>query len=116
MKKLRNAFIGVDQGDVILFSDFEDDGPMWSSSGTRVSETRVSFSQEFRSPPAVQVGLSMWDIDTRANVRTDVSTELVSTTGFKIIFRTWGDTKVARVRANWLAIGELKHADDWDLY
>jgi riboflavin synthase len=29
---------------------------------------------------------------------------------------TWGDTKVARVRVAWQALGELRQADDWDLY
>jgi hypothetical protein len=32
-----------------------------------------------------------------------------------IVFRTWGDTRVARVRADWLAIGALPHEDDWEI-
>ncbi|MFT7047363.1 MAG: hypothetical protein ACJAYH_002651, partial [Celeribacter sp.] len=26
-----------------------------------------------------------------------------------------GDTRVARVRADWMAIGPVRHADDWDV-
>jgi hypothetical protein len=32
-----------------------------------------------------------------------------------IVFRTWGDTRVARVRADWLAIGEVRGEDDWQV-
>ena len=36
--------------------------------------------------------------------------------GFDLAFRTWGDTKVARVRIGWIAIGPVKCDDDWELY
>lgn len=116
MKRLRNHYIGIDQGDLILFSDFENGGPMWTGSGPRVSRTNVAFSEAFKIPPSVQVGLSMWDLDGASNVRTDISAEGITTSGFEIVFRTWGDSRVARVRANWMAIGELRHSDEWDLY
>lgn len=116
MKRLRNHLIGVDQGDLILFSDFENGGPMWTGSGPRVSRTTVTFSESFRTAPNVQVGLSMWDLDGASNVRTDISAEDITEAGFEIVFRTWGDSRVARVRANWMAIGELRHSDEWDLY
>lgn len=116
MKRLRNHYIGIDQGDLILFSDFENGGPMWTGSGPRVSRSRVSFSETFREPPSVQVGLSMWDLDGKSNVRTDISAEDITSTDFEIVFRTWGDSRVARVRANWMAVGELRHSDEWDLY
>jgi len=32
------------------------------------------------------------------------------------VFRTWGDTRVARVRASWTAFGELPYGEEWDLY
>jgi hypothetical protein len=44
-----------------------------------------------------------------------VQCEDITESGFAIVFRTWGDTKVARVRVAWQAIGELPHVDDWDL-
>ncbi|MGB5558157.1 MAG: H-type lectin domain-containing protein [Paracoccaceae bacterium] len=44
-----------------------------------------------------------------------MSAEDVTPKGFSIVFRTWGDTRVARVRANWLSIGELRDDEDWDV-
>jgi H-type lectin domain len=41
--------------------------------------------------------------------------EHITPKGFHIVFRTWADTRVARVRADWLAIGALKSADEWDV-
>lgn len=115
MKRMHNL-VGVDQGDMPLFSDFEDGGEMWTGRGPRERRRRVTFSETFKVAPTVQVGLSMWDIDTATPARMDIKAETVTHEGFDLVFRTWGDTKVARVRANWLAIGPLKHSDDWDLY
>ncbi|WP_368184866.1 H-type lectin domain-containing protein [Aestuariibius sp. HNIBRBA575] len=116
MKRLRNHWIGIDQGEVVLFSDFQNDGEMWSGEGPRQMVSHVSFGESYRTPPTVQAHLSMWDISNGANGRMDVQTDDVTVDGFKIVFRTWGDTKVARVRVGWQAIGELRHADEWDLY
>ena len=113
MRRFRNNSIGIDQGDIVLFSDFEDDGEMWSGQGPRLSRTPVRFREGFFAPPVVQVALSMWDISNVATSRVDVQAADITTQGFAIIFRTWGDTKIARVRASWTAIGELAEADDW---
>jgi hypothetical protein len=45
----------------------------------------------------------------------DISADMVTAEGFVIVFRTWGDTRVARVRADWLAIGGCANDDDWDV-
>ena len=116
MKRIRNHLVGVDQGSSVLFSDFEHDGEMWTGNGPRMHRKKVKFGETFRAPPSVQVTLSMWDMDQKTNQRADISAEKITEKGFDIVFRTWGDTRVARVRADWLAIGELKHEDEWDLY
>ena len=116
MKRIRNYLVGIDQGSSVLFSDFEHDGEMWAGTGPRAHREPVAFAEAFRAPPTVQVTLSMWDMDQKTNTRADITAENVTETGFDIVFRTWGDTRVARVRADWLAIGELRHADEWDLY
>ncbi|MEM9438629.1 MAG: H-type lectin domain-containing protein [Pseudomonadota bacterium] len=116
MKKLRNHYIGVDQGEHVLFSDFENDGPMWSGKGPRLARNHVRFSERFKSAPIVHVGLTMWDMDSEPNARMDIKAERVNEQGFDIVFRTWGDTRVARVRAQWTALGELRDSDEWDLY
>lgn len=116
MKRLRNHLIGIDQGDIVLFSDFEHNGEMWTGNGPRQIRSRVQFSESYRTIPSVRVHLTMWDMSNATNSRMDVQAEEVQEDGFTIVFRTWGDTKVARVRVGWQAIGEMRHADEWDLY
>ncbi len=116
MKRLRNDLVGVDQGDDILFSDFEDGGGMWTGKGPREERKRVAFSEAYRAVPAVHVTLSMWDMHHATNVRADIAAENIDLTGFDVVFRTWGDTKVARARVRWMAIGELDDPEDWQLY
>lgn len=106
----------MDQGDLVIFSDFEDEGEMWTGRGPRERLRRISFATAFKTVPLVHVGLSMWDIDSATPARVDIKAETIGLDGFDLVFRTWGDTRVARVRANWIAFGELAHTDDWDLY
>ncbi len=116
MKRLRNHLIGVEQGDIVLFSHYESGGKMWIGTGPRTHREAVRFSESFRTPPSVQAHLTMLDTDSNTNARLDLTVEGVTTEGFTIVFRTWDDTKVARVRAGWIAIGEMRHADEWELY
>ncbi|QOL82556.1 H-type lectin domain-containing protein [Pseudooceanicola spongiae] len=115
MKKLSTHRIGVEQGDSTLFSDFQDGGEMWTGTGPRERRKRVAFSEAFAQPPSVQCSLSMWDMAQASNQRADISAESVTEKGFEIVFRTWGDTRVARARVAWMAIGELAHEDDWQV-
>jgi hypothetical protein len=116
MKQFINEIIGIDQGDNILFSDYEDGGDMWTGKGPRMRRKTLKFSKKFKTPPAVHVALSMWDMDSATNARADVSAENISEEGFDVVFRTWGDTRVARARIGWMAVGALGYADDWELY
>lgn len=115
MKRLGHHAIGIDQGDVFLFSDFERDGEMWSGTGPRQTRAHVAFSNRFLDLPAVTVGLSMWDMSNTSNARADVSAEDVTPDGFAIVFRTWGDTRIARVRVSWQAIGPVQDDEIWTL-
>ena len=116
MKRITSGSFGIQQGSRVLFSDFADGGVMWTGQGPRESRHVVTFKDSFAEPPAVMVGISMWDIDQKHNPRMDISADMVTEEGFVIVFRTWGDTRVARVRADWLAIGPIGHEDDWDVY
>lgn len=116
MRNLKSGLLGIDHGDVVLFSDFEDEGEMWRGAGARQSRKPVSFAMAYKSPPHVQVAMSMWDISNKTNNRVDLQAENITTTGFEIVFRTWNDTQVARVRVGWTSFGELPHDDDWELY
>ena len=116
MKRIQNNLIGLDQGSVVLFSDFENGGKMWTGEGARLKRKKVSFAEVYKNPPMVHVSMSMWDMDQDRNQRADISAEKITEKGFDLVFRTWGDTRVARVRADWIAIGELSYEDDWTLY
>lgn len=115
MKRITSGKIGIDRGDKIMFSDFADGGPMWTGQGERVSRHAVTFSEAFTQEPVVMVGITMWDIDHRQTSRADISAEKVTNSGFDLVFRTWGDTRIARIRANWTAIGGLRDDDDWEV-
>ena len=115
MKRITSGKIGIDQGSKVLFSDFADGGPMWTGQGERESRHVVTFKEAFTQSPSVMVGISMWDIDHRHTSRADISAEKVSRKGFELVFRTWGDTRIARVRADWTAIGPLRADDEWEI-
>ncbi len=115
MKKLNAHRIGIDNGTVHLFSDFVEDGEMWSGEGDRVRRVRVNFTEPFLTPPMVQVGFTLWDISNTANTRVDLRSDAVTETHFDIVFTTWGDTKIARMHANWFAIGDVNDDEVWDV-
>lgn len=115
MKTFPTGVLAVDQGVVVLSSDFDTGGELWSSQGPRERRIDVSFSSEFQVAPAVHLSLSMFDMDHSHNQRFDLEAEEITKTGFVIAFRTWADTKIARARASWLAVGTVPHADDWSV-
>ena len=115
MLRFSHTAVGVQQGTEMLFTAFEDGGPMWTGSGPRVERCAVRFPTPFLGVPAVHVGLSMWDIAMESNQRVDFSADEITSLGFVILFRTWGDTRVARVRVGWMAIGAVRHVTDFDV-
>lgn len=115
MRKFQNHLIGVDRGSRLMFSDFEEGGLMWTGRGPREVRTHELFSEPFKTPPVVWAGVSMIDVDQETNQRIDLTVGEVDLEGFDLVFRTWGDTRIARVRADWTAIGELRGEDEWEL-
>ncbi len=98
-----------------MFSEFSDGGSMWTGQGPRERRVAVRFSEAFRSAPAVHVGVSLWDVDTSSALRAELFAENVTPVGFDAVFRTWSDTRIARIRIVWTATGEISHADDWHI-
>lgn len=115
MKKIDTHRLGVDQGDVVVFSDFNDGGEMWTGQGARERRRAVAFSGPFRAVPAVHLSISLWDADTGPMMRAELVAENVTTEGFDVVFRTWMDSRFARLRVAWMAIGDLSHEDDWEI-
>ena len=115
MKRMTSGTIGIEQGSRVLFSDFADGGVMWTGQGDRESRHQITFQEPFFEVPSVIVSISMWDTDHKHNARADISAEEISLAGFQLVFRTWGDTRVARVRADWIAMGGVRSDEDWDV-
>jgi hypothetical protein len=107
--------LGIEDGEIILFSDYEHDGPMWSGTGPREARRQVVFKAPFSVPPSVRVWLTMVDISNEGNVRMDVQAEAVNAQGFAAVFRRWSDTRIERVRVGWQAIGAQEHSDNWQV-
>ena len=112
MQKIRSNLIGIDEGSFTLFSHYDTGGKMWNGSGPREVKRLITFSEPFASPPSVHVAITMWDVDHSRNKRVDYRTDAITTTDFSVIFRTWSDTKIARVRMSWRAIGEVPDPDN----
>lgn len=115
MKRLDSHLVGVDQGEVMLFSDFEDDGEMWKGTGPRAVRRAVYFSEPFLGAPVLTLQMSMIDLSNDAFIRADLRPENVADDGFDIVFQTWGDSRIARIRVAWQAIGTLLNDDTWRL-
>lgn len=115
MKRIATGVLGIADGALQLFSDFETGGPMWTQEGPREVRRSVRFDEPFAASPTVTVGLRMWDIHGGSNQRAEVLAENVTPEGMEIVFRTWGDTRVARVSAGWVAFGPLPDPDSWDV-
>ena len=115
MKRISSGSVGIQQGTRVLFSDFADGGVMWTGQGDRESRHMISFKEKFIEPPSVMVSISMWDIDHKHTSRSDITAEKITEKGFQLVFRTWGDTRVARIRADWIALGPVRDDDEWDV-
>lgn len=117
MRRINSHLLGIESGSEMLFSHHEDGGLMWAGTGAREVRKAIAFPAPFRSPPRVVIAITLWDMDHSRNHRADISAEAVTQTGFEIVFRTWADTRVARIRADWTALGEVDHPDDadWDI-
>jgi len=111
--QLRNPRTGIAQGDVEVFSEFESGGEMWTGTGERERRLRVEFDAPFADPPAVHLSVSLMDVDHATAYRAELVAHDITNSGFDVVFRTWSDSRIARVRAAWLAIGNMPFEDDW---
>lgn len=115
MKRISSGQVGIQQGSHILFSDFATGGPMWTGNGAREVRATIPFASGFRDVPTVMLGISLWDMDHQTNMRADLQAEKVTAQSFDLVFRTWGDTRIARIRVDWTALGPVRDDDDWEI-
>ncbi|MBV8384617.1 MAG: hypothetical protein JOZ63_18685, partial [Planctomycetaceae bacterium] len=83
------------------------EGAAWKlvqGSGDREFVKRVTFSRRFDTPPQVVVGSSLLDVDQSKVTRAEVSARNATPEGFDLVLRTWGDSIVHSLGANWLAL------------
>lgn len=102
-------------GTLVLFSDFETGGSMWTGHGPREARRRIDFDRPFMAPPLVHLGMGMLDISNASNLRLQLTAEEVDERGCTISFRTWGDTRIARASVSWIAVGMIHDPDLWEL-
>lgn len=112
---LRSQRTGVAQGDVEVFSEFDSGGSMWTGTGVRERRMPIRFERPFNAVPAIQVTASLMDMHHETAHRSELVADRITPEGFEVVFRTWSDSRVARVRAAWMAIGDLPFEDDWDV-
>ena len=115
MLRINTGELGIAQGDEMLVTDFDTSGPLWTDEGEREVRAHVDFAERFLRPPAVHLGVTMWDLDSQRNQRGDLRAENVTAAGFDIVFHSWGDTRIARMRVSWTAIGPTPDDDDFVL-
>ena len=84
MQVLETGRLAIDQGSIVLVSDFANGGPMWAGAGPREICRPVRFAKAFERAPAVMMGVALWDFDNSSNLRAD-----------------------------WTAIGGLRDPDRW---
>ena len=89
-----------------LFNHVDDNGPMWTGDGDREVRLKLRFTASFQRPPHITLGISGMDSSCRQNLRFSLAAETVMSESFVIVFKTWGDTKIARASVNWSAIGQ----------
>ncbi len=98
-----------------MFSHFESNGEMWAGTGDRSLIHNVSFTADFVSPPSVQTSITLMDAASDQHLRYILNAENISENDFDIVFKTWLDSRFARVWVSWIAIGKVRDPDMWDV-
>lgn len=75
-------------------------------SGERVFTRAVTFESKFANPPKVVIGLNGLDVGSTKNNRVVVTAKNITDSGFQVEYKTWSDTILYAVWANWLAYGD----------
>ena len=89
-----------------LFNHVDENGPMWSGDGDREVRFKLRFTASFQRIPHITLRISGMDSSCGQNLRFSLAAEAVTSESFVIVFKTWGDTKIARASVNWTAIGQ----------
>ncbi|WEF22923.1 hypothetical protein [Paracoccus sp. S3-43] len=115
MKPFNHHAIGLCQGASLLFSAFENHDPMWSGEGPRAIRQTGFFDEAFAAPPAVHARRSPRRRHVGHRPQRQPKGRYPGGQDHPVRLRhrfpDLGDTRVARIRAEWLALGALPHKD-----
>lgn len=116
MRRISSHQIGIDSGQRVLFDHFSYPSEMWTGSGARKTFLAITFSEPFLEPPDVTVHATMIDQHQGTNLRLDIRAEDVTENGCTLVAEVWQDTRIARLRLSWRAIGPIADPDElWDV-
>ncbi len=73
--------------------------------GVRTYTTRVTFTSNYSSPPAINVSINGFDMFYETNPRIDVYAQNITNDGFDLVYYTWGETIVYGAYTSWIAYG-----------
>ena len=77
---------------------------MWTGQGPRGVQKFIHLpSGLFNGTPQVMAALACIDSSEQANLRVDVSVDMISNNYFRVSVDTWADTKLAMIKVAWMA-------------
>ena len=88
-----------------LFNHVDEDLPMWAGEGDREVVVDILFQTPFLKTPAILLNVVGIDSAHDQNLRYVVNATNITSKGFSIQFKTWGDTHIARASVSWQATG-----------
>jgi len=74
--------------------------------GERIITVEVKFENSFPTKPKVIVAVNTVDADKDRNVRYSAEALFVSTEGFILKVKTWGNSKILSIGGQWLAVSK----------
>lgn len=105
--------VTVQSGYMPVFDHYDDKGPMWFGSGDREVVEYVRFDKPFTRSPYVALTITQMDTDTSRYLRYELFAKNIRPDGFDVSFKTWSDSRFARISVHWIAMGERTDPDLW---
>ena len=88
---------------------------MWAGTGERAVRHKVAFENGFQEKPVVQLSITLMDADSNQHLRYSLNVEKITKNEFEVVFKTWSDSRFARVWVSWTAYGQVPDPDMWDV-
>mgnify|MGYP002626497980 CR=1 FL=1 len=94
--KIKNGEYGMN----FFNSDYE---YMFNSTGLSTFSEHIYFEENYERPPKVLVFLNELDSDRDRNLRINIYSSNIDTSGFDLNIHTWDDTKIHGFRIIWIS-------------